>query len=288
MLDVRTTTLWLAIVDDADDANRLIAETRSGGDEVIAPIPRSALEISPEAEIWARSDNAGAAAPFGDPLPFAARSSDRASLQCVVLNRQGDAGGDDVATAFPFAVSGPQAFLEVRAVTPFDDGAGAMIAAGYQGAELIFCDPIFYMDKKRLRIGEIQQFTLTAIAFWVDPVSPEQLAEWGITPNVALIQPDRPAGDDEAVEPDWRRFYGAIKSIDHTEFDGLPITILDVRVVDGEPSLHVSVYAAPKALPEDFHPQPGDVITGAVWATGYLSGSWPHMPSSGLDLYSRI
>ncbi len=288
MLDQRTSIHWLAIVDDGDQAAALIDATRADGDEVIEPIPKSALDVDPEAEIWARSDNAGPRLPLGEPPPFMVRSSGRTPLQCVVLQSTDDNGQRQLASAFPFAVAGSRVPLEIRSVTPLADGAGAIITADYQGAELTFCDPIFYKDKSRLRIGATAQFTLAAIAFWVDPVSDENLAAWDVSADITLIQPDRPGQEDETVEPDWQRFYGTVKGVDHAELDGRPILILDVPVVDGEPDLILSVYAAPKALADGFDPRPGDLVTGAAWVSGYLAGSWTHMPGGLLSYFSRI
>ena len=201
-------------------------------------------------------------------------------------------------TSFPAAGSGCLQKVLIDSVHEISCGLEARISGVLGDAAVTFFDPLYCLNRDRYRPGSLVDVELAGIAYSLRIVPPETRLQTAVgevlMAGAAVLvsarkdnsaQANRTFGDESAYGvgyiqqadsfplPDDYQFCVAVKDVDESEIDGIPVwkfrgTVM--RVLDGRQDVEIDIYATPEAMPDGGAPGPGDEISGTLWLQGTL------------------
>jgi len=271
MLDEGHWTNWLTIVDDYARIEPLVTAIVERGRQVGPHPPRL---------------------PDGSEL-YTIASPETPLCVLILIKSTADANAPrEIFSSYPFATKGVCHRLIVDEIIPWPDGGEAWIKAGlasFDGSELTFFDPRFYMDRTRLQVGTEADFILAGLAYTAQVAHPEPVLITDPDKIRAMRGRDR-ADDlspieirgeggtillpDSKLEPDGYQFQGPVKDITAFEVFGRNISRIRItmtRELEPVTDIDIDLYVAERAWQSAERPQSGSDLQGLMWLQGYLA-----------------
>jgi hypothetical protein len=194
-------------------------------------------------------------------------------------------------SGYPVVLDGAVTEVTISRAEPWEYGIEGWIhgTVTEEDASICFFDTMFFAGSVSLEIGDVVNFQLAGMAYWLQPIQIRSFevtegAMWEMEKQRRLEMGESPEDAARPVEVhmtgaaiflprdgdgcDDAQFQGVIDNLDTFEHDGQKIYRLEMVLMrPGDEEFRLPVYASERAL-NGYIPHQGDDVEGVMWVQG--------------------